>query len=117
MYLVPAENYDHSRPQSQPLPPLPVKLRPNLKTKRVAKKGKTDIKHPHDKWVVLCTKLLEADIKESPIFCPMYCHNPLPRKPRNYTHQLNRVPKSKCLISGDATSIPNSTTDEASIRG
>ena len=69
MYLVPAEQYEHSHPQSQPLPQSPrppVKSRPSIKTKRVAKKMKKNVTpHPHDKWVALRTKLLEVHIKET----------------------------------------------------
>ena len=59
MYLVSAADYDRGRLHPQP----PAKPRPDIKTKRVAKRGKTD-KHPHDKWVALPTKLLEADMNE-----------------------------------------------------
>ena len=56
MYLVPAAAYDARRP---PQPP-PVK------TKRATKRrGRTASPHPHDKWVALRTKLLEADITEA----------------------------------------------------
>ena len=66
MYLVTAEHYEHSQPQSQSLTSPPVKTRPIVKTKRVAKKMKKYVtKDPHDKWVSLHTKLLEADIKET----------------------------------------------------
>ena len=52
MYLVTAEHYEHSHPQSQSLTSPPVKTRPSVKTKRVAKKmKKNDTKDPHDKWV------------------------------------------------------------------
>ena len=61
MYLVPAAAYDASHPRSQPPPQLPP-----LKTKRAAKRsGRTTSQHPHDKWVALRTKLLEADITEA----------------------------------------------------
>ncbi len=59
MYLVPAEHYEHGRPQ----PPPPMKSRPSVKTKRAAKRKVK--KHSHDKWVALRTKLMEANMKES----------------------------------------------------
>ena len=61
MYLVPAAAYDARRPHSQPPPqPKPVK------TKRATKRsGRTASQHPHDKWVALRTKLLEADVTEA----------------------------------------------------
>ena len=65
IYLVPAGDYERSRTQTQPQPPPPVKPRPNVKTKRVANRGKTNKQHPHDRWVALRTKLLGADINES----------------------------------------------------
>ena len=50
----------------QPQPPPPVKTRPSVKTKRVTKEIKNNVTtHPHDKWVALRTKLLDADIKET----------------------------------------------------
>ena len=56
MYLVPAAAYDARRP---PQPP-------SVKTKRATKRsGRTASQHPHDKWVALRTKLLEADITEA----------------------------------------------------
>ena len=69
MYLVPAEQYEYSHPQSKPLPQSPpalVKSRPSIKANRVAKKMKKIVTpHPHYKWVALFTKLLEADMKET----------------------------------------------------
>ena len=60
MYIVPAAAYDAGRLRSEP-PPQP----PPVKTKPVTKRsGRTDSQHPHDKWVALRTKLLEADITE-----------------------------------------------------
>ena len=61
MYLVPAAAYDARPLRSQP-PPQP----PPVKTKRAAKRGgRTASWHPHDKWVALRTKVLEADINEA----------------------------------------------------
>ena len=57
MYLVPAADYDAGRLHSQPPPP--------VKTKRVTKRNRTANQLPHDKWVALRTKLLEADINEA----------------------------------------------------
>ena len=57
MNLIPSAAYDAGRLLSQP---------PPVKTKPVAKRsGRTAIQHPHDKWVALRTKLLEADINEA----------------------------------------------------
>ena len=105
MCLVPAEHYDHSRPQS--LPPS-LKSRPSVKTTRVVKKGKTDKQDPHDKWVALRTKVLEADINESDlihrltlryvvrrVLCAPFVDNCLLNAP-----QLNSVPYvDVCLFS------------------
>ena len=65
MYLVPAADNDSSRLHTHPQPSPPVKPRPRLKMRHVAKRGMTDNQHPHDKWVALRTKLLEADITVS----------------------------------------------------
>ena len=63
MYLVQAEHFQQSSSATQLLPqPPPKKTRPSIKTKRVAFKN---VKHSHDKWVALRTKLLEADIEET----------------------------------------------------
>ena len=61
MYLVPVADYDAGRHHLHPPPPpQPVK------TKSVPKRtGRTASQHPHDKWVALRTKLLEADITEA----------------------------------------------------
>ena len=62
MYLVPTTDYNSDRLNP---PPPPVNPRPSVKTKLVAKRGKTDKQHPYDKWVALRTILLEADSNES----------------------------------------------------
>ena len=60
MYLVPAAAYDAGllRSQSPQHPP--------VMTKRVTERsGRAASQHPHDKWVALRTKLLEAEITEA----------------------------------------------------
>ena len=67
MYLVPAEHFEHNRPQTQPLPqslPPSMKSHPSVKTKRVAKK-KNIKQHSHDTWVALRTKMLASDTEET----------------------------------------------------
>ena len=63
-YLVPAADYDASRLHSKP-PQQPVKPRPRVRTGRAAKRGRTDNRYPHYKWVSLRKELLEADINEA----------------------------------------------------
>ena len=64
MYLVPAEHFEQSRPQTQHLSQPPhKKTHPSIETKRVAKMNVKQ--HSHDKWVPLRTKMLEADSKET----------------------------------------------------
>ena len=55
MYLVPAADYDAVRLLSQPPPPVKAK-------RETERSRKTASQHPHDKWIALRTKLLEADI-------------------------------------------------------
>ena len=100
MYLVQAERYDHSRPPSQPPP---VKSRPGVKTKRVAKKGKPGKQHPHYKWVALRTKLLEADINDSDLinrivdFLHKVLPQPVPHKATQCHLPTESRPKIKML--------------------
>ena len=95
MYLVPADQYEHSPPQPQPPPPspppTPVKTRSSVKTKCVAKKikKKNITQHPHDKCVALCIKLLEADIKETDLIHRFadFPHKVLPQAAHQTTPQ------------------------------
>ena len=61
MYLVPAAAYDARRLRSQALPKPPP-----VTTKRATKRsGRTASQHPHEKWLAVRKKLLEADITEA----------------------------------------------------
>ena len=85
MYLVPATAYDSDRRRSQP-PPQP----PPVKTKRAAKRsGRTASQHPHDKWVALRTKLLEAHITEADLIHRFadFLRKVLPRPPSSEAEQ------------------------------
>ena len=104
MYLVPAEHYDSSRHRRQPPPPPPVKPLTGVKTKRVAKRGKTGNRHPHVKWVAKRTNQLEADMTESELIHRIadLLRKVMPQPtPQNTPHrhpQPNRVPKPKRWI-------------------
>ena len=77
MYLLPAAAYDARLLRSQP-PPQP----PPVKTKRATKRsGRTSSQNPHDKWVALRTKLLEADITEADLMhrCADFLRRVLPQ--------------------------------------
>ena len=85
MYLLLAADYDAGRLRSKP-PPQP----PPVRTKRVTERsGRTTSQHPHDEWVVLRTKLLEADITEADLihrfadFLRKVLPQPAPRRNRN----------------------------------
>ena len=89
MYLLPAEHFEHSSPQTQPLPQPPnKKTHPSIKTIRVAKK--IDKQHSHDKCIALRTKMLESDIKETELIrkfaeflrklLPQFAHKKTPQQ-------------------------------------
>ena len=108
MYLVQAENFQQSSSPTQPLPQTPPKkTHPSIKTKRVAFQN---VKHSHDKWVALRTKLLEADIEETELIqrfavsCAKYCYNPRPKR-TGTSLSFRKFSKIEMIYGGDATAI------------
>lgn len=75
MYLVPAHNCEHDRPEPPPLPQS-IKSRPSVKPKRVEKRNVKQ--HSHDKWIALRTKLMKIDMQEAELIS-------------RYAHFLNEV--------------------------
>ena len=120
MYLVPAAAYDADRPRSQPPP-----QQPPVKAKRAAKRsGRTAGQHPHDKWVALRTKLLEADITEADLMHRFaeFLRKVLPRPPSPEAEQrlptVEQRPKMETVELADTPQQPPvaSTSYEVSKR-
>ena len=120
MYLVPAAAYDADRPRSQPPP-----QQPPVKAKRAAKRsGRTAGQHPHDKWVALRTKLLEADITEADLMHRFaeFLRKVLPRPPSPEAEQrlptVEQRPKMEAVELTDTPQQPPvaSTSYEVSKR-
>ena len=108
MYLVPAAAYDADRPRSQPPP-----QQPPVKAKRAAKRsGRTAGQHPHDKWVALRTKLLEADITEADLMHRFaeFLRKVLPRPPSPEAEQrlptVEQRPKMEAVELTDTPQQP-----------